>query len=222
VSIPPRFAAAFALLLLGCAPFKARSTPNAAPLSPPAPVPVAVPDDPCAYFPPPSTEPTFACWFGRCLKTMNEPAASALEQDAPFVRFLWVRSFHRAIAVRVTRTADGGRLEAKRLHGPECESELEDRTRDLEIPSEAVVGLFASFDRAHFWGEDPPASNPPGADGAQWVFEGYNGESYRMLHYWSADLDPQKTTPAHMELRNAALELLELAAMTPKDPAEIY
>jgi hypothetical protein len=80
-----------------------------------------------AMFFPPNTFHTndkhnafIADWYGKPLAAMQEPPlwAMAQQSEAHVYRFLWLRTFHQPIAVRLMVKEDGvGVLTAKRLDG---------------------------------------------------------------------------------------------------------
>ena len=185
------------------------------------------PEDPCAYFPPGELDKSYSCWFGDCLRALDEPGYHALESGPPAYRFTWLRSEHRVISVRVEKANDGARVFGKRLAGADCSAERED-PRTFELRDDSWNRLETHFADGEFWTAEPPAPISNGKDGAQWVFEGWNGDRYRVLRFWSDDMAPPEDigrpapSPAHRALRSVALEMLELAGMKPRSADEIY
>jgi hypothetical protein len=55
-------------------------------------------------------------WYSMHLRAMGEPSLSCgLPSEEEVYRFLWLRTFHHPIAVRIVRTADGAKLDVTEL-----------------------------------------------------------------------------------------------------------
>ena len=104
------------LLLVLLPPAACKDSRSAVPISQAAPIAVAVgtPDPP--YFPRlaldslrPDNDGFRSGWYGKALAAMAEPRLFVAPGELPTetLRFLWLRTFHHPVAVRVERRPDG-------------------------------------------------------------------------------------------------------------------
>jgi len=126
-----------------------------------------------------------ADWYWRALAGMNEP--SLADGSGPDSwRFLWLRSFHAPIAVRIQSAADGRlNLTAKRLSGQGgYDPGLIAATvqRPLE-PDEAR--RFRALAGSPRFDADGPPDCTFGADGARWIIETRVGGQYHFQDEWT-------------------------------------
>lgn len=125
-------------------------------------------------------------WYGRALGAVDEPSLIPAGQKTDAWRFLWLRSFHMPVIVRIDE-APGGDLvmTAKRLTGAggydpgALDTRLERRLTVEE--ARAFRALVAQPDFA----EDGPPNCLLGTDGAQWVVETRVGGTYRFHDEWT-------------------------------------
>lgn len=125
-------------------------------------------------------------WYSAHLLAMNEPSLScgASTSDEAY-RFLWLRSFHQPIAVRVSHTGHRYELVATALSGAGGyePGRVAQRVR-RELTENEWRRIIGALERISFW--EMPA-NPPteeiGVDGAQWIIEG-RSTSYHVVDRW--------------------------------------
>ena len=148
-------------------------------------------------------------WYSAELCAMGEaPLVAPRGRDAVRLRFLWLRSFHPSISVRVESNGRHAQLVAVELAKPN-ERESPGRVarrerRDLE------PGEWAAIDRAieqsGLW---QMRSEPHECcDGARWVFEIVEEDRRRVVDRWSGD-----------DLEGLGRLLLRLSGL---EPREIY
>ena len=140
---------------------------------------------------PPILDEFTSDWYSSHLKAAGEQPLTLLAADAPQqinVRFVWLRSFHKPIIVRIQEEPDGrARIEAKRLsgaggYGPgEVEEHL---LRDL-TPDE--FGAFASMLKDGALSTEAASNCDEGNDGAQWVLEVIDGGKYSFFERWTPE-----------------------------------
>ncbi|WP_218821544.1 hypothetical protein, partial [Sphingobium sp. Z007] len=128
------------------------------------------------------------------------------------VRFLWLRTFHPPIIVRIDFRRDKPpRLVAKRLTGiGSYEVGKVDLTIDRaldDVEADRVKALLAQDD---MFTSASPSCGPPGTDGAQWMVGVIDAEGYHFTRAWS---------PRDGKVREIGLALLALAGW---EDAEIY
>jgi hypothetical protein len=145
-----------------------------------------------AFFPPgtfpAATQKLVSDWYGKHLRAMAEPSLwAAAVAGKTSIRFLWLRTWGRPIAVRVERAGRRTHLVATRLtgNGGYDPGKIDThRERDL-TPAEwqRVVDALAA---AHF--DTTPTEGEMGDDGAQWILERAQAGSYRLVERWSPTL----------------------------------
>ena len=156
----------------------------------------------------------FRCrWYCNHLHAMAE---QPLPLGAEGYRFLYLRTFHAPISVRVQRIGQRWLLSARLLdgHGGYGPGHVAKRT-DKELSPEEARMLEDRLRTAAFWGNPWKEQQDTGVDGARWILEGRRGSEYRLVDIWS----PQG---AHYErFREACLYFLDLAKLRPTQD-EIY
>ena len=132
-------------------------------------------------------------WYSSKLVALQENSlweVSQQQRSTEIYRFLWLRTFHHPISIRVTVTGrSAGELEAKETNGyggfPESGRLIRD---DKRILSKAEMELFfTKLDRLHLWIPQHGQENRGGTDGAQWVLEAVRGGQYRILDVWGPE-----------------------------------
>jgi hypothetical protein len=144
-------------------------------------------------------------WYGKHLVAMDEPSLFELAASGgSALRFLWLRTFHHPIAVRLHRSEGIVKLVALRLTG---QGGYEPGTIDVRIERDVDeadwIRVEAALDAARF--DDPAPEVGLGADGAQWIVERARGGEYRMLDRWSPDV-----AGPHGDFRHACETFLRL------------
>jgi hypothetical protein len=183
------------------------------------------PLSPDVYFPSlvfhcdPRRDNYFSREFSRQLKAMGEPSLLFLSRKdtaARAYRFIWLRAFHRPIAIRLV-LSDGlvGQLTTTvaavgGLRGPGALI----RTVTITADSHAVSLLLARLSQAEFWRLDPISVNQGGLDGASWIVEAASDGHYKIVKRWS----PPPMDPIHLLGQTFITDLAGLDL----DPSEIY
>ena len=156
-----------------------------------------------AFFPKPEQEKFIMEWYTSHLKAMGEQSLlSQTDASRESYRFLWLRSFHHPVAVRVWSSGDGHFINVKELSGQggfKPGKLITDQTRPL---TNAEWDHFLSMlDRSCYWQLRPQIDNR-GFDGAQWILECVSDERYHVVDLW---------TPQSGDFREACLYLLKLS-----------
>jgi hypothetical protein len=142
---------------------------------------------PGAYF---SSEqsPLSEEWYARHLSAMSEPSFLSLhDNEDEAYRFLWLRSFHHPVAVRVWRSGDQRFLTVKELSGAggyEPGKLIVNRTRALTEEEWSTFTLL--LEDALYW-QIAERDDDMGTDGAQWIVEGVREGYYHLADCWSPD-----------------------------------
>lgn len=135
-----------------------------------------------------------AKWYTEQLTALQEPSLFKLRQDSSVqsYRFLWLRTFHHPVAIRVLIQPDGtGTLVMKMADGAAgykpgslTLNKAESLTRDR------VKSVVEKIQHLNYWvlpARDPKA---PGFDGAQWIVEGIAHGQYRLVDRWTPESGP--------------------------------
>jgi hypothetical protein len=127
-------------------------------------------------------------WYAKHLRSMLEPSLSEASKDNSLVayRFLWLRTFHSPIAIRLTVHLDGtGSLTGKMTNGKGGYNPGNlTLNESLELTKAQVAEFLGLLRRASFWSA-PSEDGTGGNDGAQWVLEGVENGRYHIVDRWS-------------------------------------
>jgi hypothetical protein len=135
-------------------------------------------------------------WYSKHLTALQEPSLWGISKSSKqeIYRFLWLRTFHPPIAIRLNVNSDGtGALTTKASNGAggyEPGKLTKDESKSL---SKAETQCFLDMvEKQKYWSlstreEDP---NVVGMDGAQWVLEGVRNGTYKIVYRWSPEDGP--------------------------------
>jgi hypothetical protein len=145
------------------------------------------------YFPKGSLDPSQSKvdgitrdWYSKYLRGMMEPSLSCGERADGFAyRFLWLRSSHHPIAVRIEKSGSSVGLNAVELDGTgeSAPGRIVKRTQHALSPAEQDKFL-TKLKQVGFW-EMRNNRDRFGFNGAQWVLEGAENGQYRIVERWS-------------------------------------
>jgi hypothetical protein len=162
-------------------------------------------------------------WYSDQLRALKEPSLWELSktQKTEMYRFLWLRSFHRPISVRLDIHQDGtGLLTTKSTNGQGGYKPGElviNKTRALT--KKQTSQALARINGNGFWGL-PSYEKPKegigtngektveiGLDGAQWILEGVKDGKYQVTDRWSPKDGPIHNLGTMMLIDLAKLKL---------------
>lgn len=130
-------------------------------------------------------------WYSRHLRAMHEPSLSC--DELPRVeayRFLWLRSFHAPVSVRVQHIGSQYVLDAVVLNGAGGYAPGDEARRvHKTISSNEWTQITNAIDQVHFWGL-PTEGASAGNDGAQWIVEGRT-DRYHVVDRWGGEENAQ-------------------------------
>ncbi len=156
----------------------------------------------------------FNDWYGKHLTAMEEPSLIGVyESEKEIYRFLWLRTFHRPIIVRVERSSNTTKLvfvEMSGTGGYEPGSLV--RREEKTIGDGQWCDFLALLEKAGYWklGDDDDS----GHDGARWILEGVREGRYHLVDRW---------TPDDGDYRTACIYLLNLSGIdTDKLGGDLY
>jgi len=158
-------------------------------------------------------------WYSHALKVLAEPSLLELAKNSSSesYRFLWLRTFHHPVAIRLDVRPDGTGALTKKVGSGSAgfpytvRLVIENVSRPLT--REQTQGFLAMLIRLGFWSLPSHINDQTGTDGSQWVIEGVKEGKYHVVDRWSPDAGA---------VRELGLSLaLEMAYMNvPKD--ELY
>ena len=158
------------------------------------------------YYFPPDVDVFLHTWYSKHLRAMQEPSLSCGARRAEFAyRFLWLRTFHHPICVRIEKEGPSTTLHAVELDGsggyaPGKLLRQIDRTLS---PAEQET-LMAVLKKTWYWGR-PRYMVGGGLDGAEWILEGAENSQNQIMKEWS---------PRVSRHRDTCLFFLELAGFS--------
>jgi hypothetical protein len=128
-------------------------------------------------------------WAFPHLVAMKEPSLFHRQPGAAReeYRFLWLRTFHRPIAIRIWSDGAGAKMRVIRLSGKGGyePGQIESDTTS-PVTAEDWKGFRDFIAKATFW--QMPIKEPReelGNDGSQWILEGVLGERYHVVDRWT-------------------------------------
>lgn len=133
-----------------------------------------------------------AHWFSGQLSALEEPSLLAMSKDKSLqsYRFLWLRTFHHPVAVRVDIRSDGSATLTTKIAdgaGGYEPGKLTTNTSRL-LSQQETAGMLAAIKDSGFWPLSGPIPRDPGSfgtDGSEWCIEGVNDGTYHMVTRWS-------------------------------------
>ena len=152
-------------------------------------------------------------WYSKHLSAMKEESLYSPEDEwVESYRFLWLRTFHHPVAVRIWKCGSVRFISVKELDGAggyEPGNLIFDRKREL-TPDE-WSGFLRHLEDSCYW-QLPSRDDGGGFDGAQWIFEGVKGGRYHVVDRW---------TPQNGSYRELCLYVLKLSGLK-VDASELY
>lgn len=149
-------------------------------------------------------------WYGEQLMELGEKRIwRQVPSDKFTFRFIWLRTFHHPICVRLEHNDDGRTM----LYGKELNGAGGYKPGKLivdsaqEISDEEYKKLRAKIDSLQFYQLPTELKDDLGADGAQWIFESNDKGRYHVIDRWCAQ----------GEIQNLGIALLSAAKLLPAD-----
>ncbi len=129
-----------------------------------------------------------ARWYAADLRAMREPSLFEASKNKSMIayRFLWLRTFHHPIAIRLKILPDGtGFLTGKVTSGAGGYAPgAVTWNKSYEVTESDVQEFLKLLQKAEFW-TSPTVVSVGGNDGAEWVVEGVKKGSYHVTDRWS-------------------------------------
>lgn len=151
-------------------------------------------------------------WYTSALQAMKEPSLLELSKTrAHAYRFLWLRSFHNPVAVRLNVDDDGtSLLTVKVINGrgghPPGALVKNDTKR---LSKEYTEGFLDQVRELDYWSLPTHESmDSGGCDGAEWILEAVKDGRYKLVVRWSPEKGAVRTLGLAMMIDLAELKLL--------------
>ena len=127
-------------------------------------------------------------WYSRQLQALNEPSfIETLDTEKVFIRFLWLRTFHNPVAIRIERSPQSQAILSFTMTDGAGGYDPGDISASFSRPLtlaelESIKALLTAADLC---GER--SAPEPGMDGSQWIFERRSGNNYCVVDRWSPE-----------------------------------
>ena len=161
-------------------------------------------------------------WYSDQLRALKEPSLWQLSktQKTQTYRFLWLRSFHHPISVRLDVAEDGTAVVTTKITsgqaGDESRRLLVNKSHSLT--KEQSAWFLDRINEADFWdlatyeqevvGPDGKKIVEVHVDGAEWILEGVKDGKYKIADRWSPEKGPVRALGLAMLIDFAKLKLL--------------
>ena len=132
--------------------------------------------------------PDVSGWASQHLVAMKEPSLFAEQTTSrEEYRFLWLRTFHKPIAIRIWSEPPDAQMRIVRLSGAGGydPGHIESDTT-IKVSAEDWKRFRDCIAKAHFW-EMPTKESPKvrGSDGSQWILEARDAAKYHVVDRWT-------------------------------------
>lgn len=153
-------------------------------------------------------------WYSSQLEAMNELPLAALQSEDESYRFLWLRTFHKPVAIHVWRAGERHFIIVKRLNG---RGGYDPGRFDLywshSLSEDEWEAFMLHLEHSQYW-LMPTENDRILNDGAEWIMEGYREGRYHVV-------DRQSPDPG--AYRDACMYLLRHSGLLAETPAnEVY
>ena len=161
-------------------------------------------------------EDSVVSWYSNELKTLKEDSLWQLSKESPkqqVYRFLWLRTFHHPVVVRLAVQPDGSGLLTTKVTsgkgGYDPGKLIVNRTK--KISKDVVDAFVAHVEEEQYWSLPTRETHDPNVvnlDGAQWVLEGVRNGTYKVVDRWSPKDGPIRDLGITMTNGLADMKLL--------------
>lgn len=170
-----------------------------------------------SYFPPRSFDNDqrgdefLSQWYSAALKALNEPSLweRSKSQKEESYRFLWLRSFHHPVAVRVDIKPDGSSEVTVKITSGAGGSAPGDLTKNAStVLTKVQTDRFLSeVKKVGLWQIERRLRDQSGTDGAEWIIEGVRDQAYCVVTRWSPKNGPVRELGVFMLEQLAGLRI---------------
>ena len=125
-------------------------------------------------------------WYSKHLTAMKEPLIFNKKQDKSTFRFLWLRTFHNPISIRIEKQFDSYSLTWKLCDGAggyEPGKLVIDKTKIID--KNTWDTFQDKLSKADYWNLKTNEVGILGTDGSQWILEGTDKNNYHVVDRWT-------------------------------------
>jgi len=125
-------------------------------------------------------------WYSDELTQLKEPSllepqvGASAESD----RFLWLRSFHADMCIRLDVNGDGTSRVTTKITADKPATGKAKTTRVTQVTKEQTASFLAIVDQNGFW-KLLTFDSYRGLDGTVWIIEGTKGGTYHVVDRWT-------------------------------------
>jgi hypothetical protein len=138
-----------------------------------------------------------ASWYAAQLRAMHEPSLLDLAKDKSILayRFVWLRTFHHPIAVRILIRPNGtAQLTSVEMTGAGGYSPgVIANSQTREVRNDEVMRFQALLHAIDYWSM-PTQDSDVGLDGASWILKGVRDGQYHVVTRWSPETGAYRET----------------------------
>jgi hypothetical protein len=161
-------------------------------------------------------DPIMYNWYSGILKILKEP--SLLEQahstSSESYRFLWLRTFHHPISVRLEVKADGTSIVTTKVGNGAAGFPYTNKGLPRNVSRPLAQGetqaLLALVAKVGFWSIPTYLKDPSGNDGSEWIVEAAKEGKYHVAARWSPASNPSSTKRPVSDLGLAFINIGQL------------
>ncbi|HEY6376983.1 MAG TPA: hypothetical protein VIX90_15800 [Edaphobacter sp.] len=128
-------------------------------------------------------------WYSSQLRALEEPSLYSLSKSTSVesYRFLWLRTFHHPIAIRLDPNPDGtSTLIVKVASGAAgFRPGVLGEQRSQLVSKEQTQAFLKRVSELRFWDAPNPVNDQRGTDGSQWIIEGVRAGRYHVVDRWT-------------------------------------
>ena len=125
-------------------------------------------------------------WYSKHLIAMEEPLMFNKKQDKSTFRFLWLRTFHNPISIRIDKKSDLYSLTWKLCDGAggyDPGKLVINKTKTIDKKTwDTFQGLLS---KADYWNLQTNEVEIIGTDGSQWILEATDKDNYHVVDRWT-------------------------------------
>jgi hypothetical protein len=153
-------------------------------------------------------------WYSKNLKALEEPSLWELSQESKqqVYRFLWLRTFHHPVAVRIEFQSDGSASVTVKVTdgaGGYAPGNLVEN-RANQFSRIRVKWFLDRVDELKYWNlpTEEAKNGVIDLDGAQWILEATRNGHYKIVDRWSPKDGPIRELGLDLMINLADLPLL--------------
>lgn len=124
-------------------------------------------------------------WYSKMLFALHEPTLFDKQDTAEIFRFIWLRTFHKPVSIRVSKVRGKCILTLKVAEGAggyEAGRLITDTS--FFITMNEWKGIVSKTAAINFWNLTPFIDDG-GKDGSEWILEGKNKNRYHFISRWT-------------------------------------